>query len=390
MALAINHCMTRLLLMMMLGCIISLVPAPQASGQSEGVWEVLDQCRLVPSGINDGDSFLVEHAGEEHVFRLYFVDTPETYDTYMDRIRDQARYFQIETDQVIATGKEASAFTEKFLQGRFRVITKWTDARGGQSAKRYYALVLKDGDYLNHALVEAGLARIYGMPTRERWPGGETPEQFLRHLKQAERNAQRGQKGIWALNNNPQQNFFANTQSERNGNVPTANITAVPIDQAINLNTATQSELESLPGIGPSYAQRIIEARPIENFEALTKIPGISSSTLEKIRPLSIIRKPPPPEKSAAYYLASLEEYLNKEVTVEVLSLATSEVAAPDGFQTVVMETGPAGGNGGQIIAFIPTEFYDSFLNYYAIPGKDFSGILYQRNGETVLVYPRQ
>jgi competence protein ComEA len=58
----------------------------------------------------------------------------------------------------------------------------------------------------------------------------------------------------------------------------------------INLNTATRAELESLPGIGPVLAQRIIEYRdahgPFQSVEELLNVDGIGPSLLEKIRDL--------------------------------------------------------------------------------------------------------
>ncbi|MDB9465288.1 DUF655 domain-containing protein [Dolichospermum circinale] len=53
----------------------------------------------------------------------------------------------------------------------------------------------------------------------------------------------------------------------------------------INLNIATQAELETLPGVGKKLAQKIIIARQQQKFTSLEdvgKIPGISDKTLAK------------------------------------------------------------------------------------------------------------
>lgn len=58
----------------------------------------------------------------------------------------------------------------------------------------------------------------------------------------------------------------------------------------INVNTATQSQLELLPGIGPSLAQRIIEHREkfgvFRSIDELDRVKGIGPKILERIRPL--------------------------------------------------------------------------------------------------------
>jgi competence protein ComEA len=57
----------------------------------------------------------------------------------------------------------------------------------------------------------------------------------------------------------------------------------------VNINQATQKELETLPGIGPAYAARIIEYRGANGrfakVEDLTKVTGIGTATLEKLKP---------------------------------------------------------------------------------------------------------
>lgn len=56
----------------------------------------------------------------------------------------------------------------------------------------------------------------------------------------------------------------------------------------INVNTATQEELEGLPSIGPAKAKAIVEYRtkngPFQSPEDLLKVPGIGEKTLEKLR----------------------------------------------------------------------------------------------------------
>lgn len=57
----------------------------------------------------------------------------------------------------------------------------------------------------------------------------------------------------------------------------------------IKLSTATQSQLEELPGIGPSKAAAIIDYRTKNGFKSvndLDKIKGIGPATLQKLRPL--------------------------------------------------------------------------------------------------------
>lgn len=54
----------------------------------------------------------------------------------------------------------------------------------------------------------------------------------------------------------------------------------------ININNATMAELDSLPGIGPVYAQRIIEARPFRSIQAITRVEGIGPKTYQKIQSL--------------------------------------------------------------------------------------------------------
>lgn len=56
--------------------------------------------------------------------------------------------------------------------------------------------------------------------------------------------------------------------------------------QSIDINRADAEVLETLPGVGPAMASRIIAARPFNDLEDLVQISGISTKTLGRIRPL--------------------------------------------------------------------------------------------------------
>ncbi len=57
----------------------------------------------------------------------------------------------------------------------------------------------------------------------------------------------------------------------------------------LNINTALAEELETLSGIGPQMAQRIIQYREengnFTSVDALTKVKGLGEKTLEKLKP---------------------------------------------------------------------------------------------------------
>lgn len=50
----------------------------------------------------------------------------------------------------------------------------------------------------------------------------------------------------------------------------------------VNVNAATQADLEALPGVGPATAKKIIAGRPYTSAADLTKA-GVSKATVDKI-----------------------------------------------------------------------------------------------------------
>lgn len=54
----------------------------------------------------------------------------------------------------------------------------------------------------------------------------------------------------------------------------------------IDINSADQKTLESLPGVGAATAQEIIKGRPYKTVDDLANVKGIGKAKLAKIRPL--------------------------------------------------------------------------------------------------------
>jgi competence ComEA-like helix-hairpin-helix protein len=69
----------------------------------------------------------------------------------------------------------------------------------------------------------------------------------------------------------------------------------------VNLNTASSAELQQVPGIGPSTAEKILQARKsygaFKSVNELQAIRGIGPKKLEKMRPYLTVGKPAAAQK---------------------------------------------------------------------------------------------
>ena len=52
----------------------------------------------------------------------------------------------------------------------------------------------------------------------------------------------------------------------------------------VEANTATRAELESLPGLGPVLAQRLLAARPFKDWvDLMHRVPGIKTAVARRL-----------------------------------------------------------------------------------------------------------
>lgn len=65
-----------------------------------------------------------------------------------------------------------------------------------------------------------------------------------------------------------------------------------PSSEKVDLNSASQADLEKLPGVGPATAKKIIVGRPYTSAAELAKS-GVSAKSIEKLMPLVTVGPAP-------------------------------------------------------------------------------------------------
>jgi DNA uptake protein ComE-like DNA-binding protein len=287
----------------MCGAIWLAAPDPADAKGKEKDCITLDHCELVPNKSNDGDSFHIRANDTEYLVRLYCVDAPETASVGPARLIEQAEYFAVSVPQVIEIGVDAKKFVDAKLSEPFTVITRLAGGLGRSKVQRIYGFVrTKEGD-LGEQLIANGLARIHG--TTATPPGGSTSAAERQRLEQLEREAKQRKAGGWGITGQPAGVAGATSRPipDASHSIPVtpassssaAAMSPVELKEShakektplgkIDINTATEKELRSVPGVGPVMAARIIAARPFRSADDLKRVSGIGDKKHMLIRP---------------------------------------------------------------------------------------------------------
>ena len=93
----------------------------------------------------------------------------------------------------------------------------------------------------------------------------------------------------------------------------------------VDINSGTQAELESLKGVGPATAKKIIAGRPYTSVDELSKA-GLSAKAVEAIKPFVTVGKAQAAAKTAAPVATAASDVkkAGKEIQTTAKSTATS------------------------------------------------------------------
>ena len=259
--------------------------------------QMFPNAKLMNNTANDGDSFFVESEGKSFHVRLYFVDCPETSTSSKSdarRVREQTRYFGLsQATRTIHFGNEATTFIERILSKPFTVHTAFASALGRSAKGRVYGFITTaNGDDLASLLVKNGLARTHGIGRKT--PNGIPRNEMIERLRDIETSAMLKRIGIWSESD---PDMIAEFRAKQRSEDQELKELQSQVEKAkspqglLDLNTATEKELQTIKGIGSVLATRIIAGRPYKTVDDLIKVKGIGPKKLEKIRPYFAVGK---------------------------------------------------------------------------------------------------
>ena len=187
---------------------------------------------------------------------------------------------------------EAKTFVDHILVKPLTVHTAFASALGRSAKGRIYGFITTaDGNDLASLLVKNGFARTHG--TGRKTPDGVSRDEMIERLRDFEILAMLKRMGIWS-ESDPDR--IAELRAKQRSEEQELKELQSQVNKAqspqslLDLNTATEKELQSIKGIGPVLAARIIAGRPYKSVDDLQKVKGIGQKILEEIRPYFVVR----------------------------------------------------------------------------------------------------
>lgn len=95
----------------------------------------------------------------------------------------------------------------------------------------------------------------------------------------------------------------------------------------VDINGATQTELESIKGVGPATAKKIIAGRPYTSTDELTKA-GLTAKAVEALKPFVTVGKAQAAPKSAAPVTTASSDLKKASKEVKTTAKSTASAAA--------------------------------------------------------------
>lgn len=110
--------------------------------------------------------------------------------------------------------------------------------------------------------------------------------------------------------------------------VPGMGTPALAAAALVDINSATQAELEGLKGVGPATAKKIIEGRPYASVDGLAKA-GLSAKAVEALKPFVTVGKTQTAAKAAAPVAAAAAEVKKAGKEAQKTAKAAAKKLAP-------------------------------------------------------------
>jgi competence ComEA-like helix-hairpin-helix protein len=149
-------------------------------------------------------------------------------------------------------------------------------------------------------LVENGFGRAHG--AKREGVDGTAAKRIQQELQNLESEAMVQHKGIWAATDSSViGQLRAQEQEEERElkDIQRASAGKKSLTGPVDLNTGTTAELQSISGVGPVLAGKIIAHRPYKSTDDLLRVTGIGPKLLERIRPSLVVNAPPEPAEGS-------------------------------------------------------------------------------------------